>query len=225
MKLPARVPLGTFPTPLEPLPRLSAELGVEVLVKRDDLTGLALGGNKVRKLEMLLADAVAADAEAVVTCGSIQSNHCRCTAAAASKLGLECGLVLWEGRHNELTGNLLLDQLFGAAVERHPPEAVTRRDELMAALAKRWKRPYIVPYGGSSAVGAAAYIWAYQELLEQLGDRGGTLFCVTSSGATHAGLAIGEALLHGPAVVGVSIADPAADVKTRVDRLARETLE
>ena len=132
------------------------------------------------------------------------------TAAAASKLGLECGLVLWEGRHNELTGNLLLDQLFGAVVERHPPEAVTRRDELMAALAKRWKRPYIVPYGGSSAVGAAAYVWAYQELLEQLGDRGGTLFCVTSSGATHAGLAIGEALLHGPAVVGVSIADPAA---------------
>jgi D-cysteine desulfhydrase len=225
MKLPPRVSLGVFPTPLEALPRLSTELGVEVLVKRDDLTGLALGGNKVRKLEMLLAEAVAAGADAVVTCGSIQSNHCRCTAAAASKLGLECGLVLWEGRHNELTGNLLLDQLFGAVVERHPPEAVARRDELMAALAKRWKRTHIVPYGGSSAVGAAAYVWAYQELLEQLGDRGGTLFCVTSSGATHAGLAVGEALLRGPAVVGVSIADRLVEVRPRVGKLAVDAME
>ena len=225
MKLPARVPLGTFPTPLEPLPRLSAELGVEILVKRDDLTGLALGGNKIRKLEMLLAEALDAGADAVVTCGSMQSNHCRCTAAAARKLGLECGLVLWEGRHNELTGNLLLDHLFGAVVERHPPEAVKRRDELMAALATRWKRPYIVPYGGSSALGAAAHVWGYQELLEQLGNRGGTLICVTSSGATHAGLAVGEALLRGPAVVGVSIGDRLVEVRPRVGRLAAETME
>jgi D-cysteine desulfhydrase len=224
MKLPPRVSLGVFPTPLEPLPRISDELGVEILVKRDDLTGLALGGNKIRKLEMLLAEAVTAGADAVVTCGSIQSNHCRCTAAAARKLGLECGLVLWEGRHNELNGNLLLDRLLGAVVERHPPEAVGRRDELMKALARRWKRPYIVPYGGSSALGAAAYAWGYQELREQLGDRGGTLYCVTSSGATHAGLAVGEALLGGPEVMGVSIADSGEEVGARVNRLAAETM-
>jgi D-cysteine desulfhydrase len=224
MKLPPRVSLGVFPTPLEPLPRISDELGVEILVKRDDLTGLALGGNKIRKLEMLLAEAVTAGADAVVTCGSIQSNHCRCTAAAARKLGLECGLVLWEGRHNELNGNLLLDRLLGAVVERHPPEAVGRRDELMKALARRWKRPYIVPYGGSSALGAAAYAWGYQELREQLGDRGGTLYCVTSSGATHAGLAVGEALLGGPEVMGVSIADSGVEVGARVNRLAAETM-
>jgi D-cysteine desulfhydrase len=223
MKLPPRVSLGVFPTPLEPLPGLSQELGVEVLVKRDDLTGLALGGNKIRKLEMLLAEALAGGADAVVTCGSIQSNHCRCTAAAARKLGLECGLVLWEGRHNELNGNLLLDRLLGAVVDRHPAEAVGRRDELMAALATRWKRPYIVPYGGSSPLGAAAYVWGYQELLEQLGDRGGTLYCVTSSGATHAGLALGEALFGGPEVRGVSIADPGDEAGGRVSRLAAET--
>src|SRR2546423_8276992 len=117
MKITPRVRRADFPTPLEPLPRLSAELGVEVHVKRDDLTGLALGGNKVRKLEMLLAEAVAAGADAVVTCGSIQSNHCRCTAAAARKLGLECGLVLWEGRHHELNCKLLLDRPFGAEVD------------------------------------------------------------------------------------------------------------
>src|SRR5260221_11902823 len=100
MKLPPRVPLGQFPTPLEALPRLSAELGVEVLIKRDDLTGLALGGNKVRKLEMLLAEAVAGGADAGVTSGSVQSNPCRPPAPAARKLGLEGGLLLFEGRHN-----------------------------------------------------------------------------------------------------------------------------
>ncbi len=224
MRLPPRIPLGTFPTPLEPLPRLSAELGVEVLAKRDDLTGLALGGNKVRKLEMLLAQAVAGGADAVVTCGSVQSNHCRCTAAAARRLGLECGLVLFDGRHNEANGNLLLDHLFGATVERHPAAASPRAEELMAELGRRYRRPYLVPFGGSNALGAAAYVWGYEELLEQLGGRRGTLFCVTSSGATHAGLAAGEVILGGPRVVGVSIADSVLAARSRVARLVDETL-
>jgi D-cysteine desulfhydrase family pyridoxal phosphate-dependent enzyme len=219
MQLPPRLPLGNFPTPLEPLPRLSAELGVEVLVKRDDLTGLALGGNKVRKLEMLLAEAVAAGADAVITCGSVQSNHCRCTAAAARKLGLECGLVLFEGRHNEDNGNLLLDHLFGAAVEVHPIAETPRAEELMTALGRRYRNPHLIPFGGSNGVGAAAYVWGYEELRQQLGGRTGTLFCVTSSGATHAGLAIGEAMLGGPRVIGVAIADPAAVVQPRLVRL------
>lgn len=224
MRLPPRVPLGHFPTPLEALPRLSAELGVEVLMKRDDLTGLALGGNKVRKLEMLLAEALAGGADAVVTCGSVQSNHCRCTAAAARKLGLECGLVLFAGRHNEENGNLLLDRLFGAEVELHPVSERPRVEELMAALGRRWRRPWIIPFGGSNAIGAAAYAWGYQELAEQLGDRRGTIFCVTSSGATHAGLVVGAAALEGPAVVGVSIADRLIEVRPRVGRLVQETM-
>ena len=224
MRLPPRVSLGTFPTPLEPLGRLSAELGIEVLAKRDDLTGLALGGNKVRKLEMLLAEAVAGGADAVVTCGSVQSNHCRCTAAAARKLGLECGLVLFDGRHNDENGNLLLDHLFGATVERHPAAAWPRAEELMTELGRRYRRPYRIPFGGSNALGAAAYAWGYQELLEQLGGRRGTVFCVTSSGATHAGLVAGQAILGGPQVLGVSIADRVVDARTRVARLVVETL-
>ena len=207
MKLPPRIALGHFPTPLDPLPRLSAELGVEILLKRDDLTGLALGGNKIRKLEMLLAEAVRAGADAVITCGSVQSNHCRCTAAAARKLGLECGLILFEGRHNEENGNLLLDHLLGALVEVHPVSETPRAEPLMAKLGERFRHPYIVPFGGSNALGAAAYAWCYQELGEQLGGRSGTLFCVTSSGATHAGLALGEAILGGPRVVGVPIGE------------------
>ena len=224
MKLPARIPLGQFPTPLEALPRLSAELGIEVLIKRDDLTGLALGGNKIRKLEMLLAEAVAGGADAVVTCGSVQSNHCRCTAAAARKLGLECGLVLFDGRHNEENGNLLLDRLFGAAVEIHPLSERPRAEELMQVLGARWRRPHSVPFGGSNAIGAAAYAWGYQELVEQLGGRQGTLFCVTSSGATHAGLVVGATAMAGPDVVGVSIADPVAAVEPRVGELVGEAM-
>ena len=218
MKLPPRIPLGNFPTPLDALPRLSAELGVEVLAKRDDLTGLALGGNKIRKLEMLLAEAVAQGADAVVTCGAVQSNHCRCTAAAAARLGLECGLVLFEGRHNS-NGNLLLDELFGATVEHHPASARNRAEELMAALGKRYRKPYVIPFGGSNGLGAAAYAWCYEELLEQLGGRGGTLFCVTSSGATHAGLAMGQAMLGGPTVLGVSNGDPVLDCQRRLGAL------
>lgn len=217
--------LGTFPTPLEPLPRLSAELGVEVLIKRDDLTGLALGGNKVRKLEMLMAEAVDSGATAVVTCGSVQSNHCRCTAAAARRLGLDCGLVLFEGRHNEVNGNHLLDLLFGARVVLRPASQQHQAGSLMAELASTFERAHLISFGGSNAVGAAAYVWGYQELAEQLGGRGGTLFCVTSSGATHAGLAVGEALdPTGPKVQGVAIAEPVQACAVRVAALAADAV-
>ena len=223
MILPPRIPLGVFPTPLEPLPGLTKELGVEVLVKRDDLTGLGLGGNKVRKLEMLLAPAVESGADAVVTCGASQSNHCRCTAAAAARLGLRCHLVLFEGRHNELQGNLLLDHLFGARVEMRPATDWQRVDAVLAEAASAYRRPCVIPFGGSNALGSAAYAWCYSELRGQLGADGrGTVVCVTSSGATHAGLAVGAAGLGGPAVVGVPIGDPAPDCEVRVRRLARE---
>jgi D-cysteine desulfhydrase family pyridoxal phosphate-dependent enzyme len=230
LKLPGRVSLGTFPTPLEPLPRLSAELGFEVLVKREDLSGLALGGNKVRKLEMLMAQAQDAGARRVITCGSVQSNHCRCTAAAARRLGLECALVLFEGRHNEVNGNHLLDQLLGAEIQLHPASMRDQADTLMAEVAAAHPGSFVIPFGGSDAIGAAAYVWGYQELVGQLagqfarpGAGRGSLYCVTSSGATHAGLALGEALTPGgPQVFGVSIADPVELCSARVAELAQQ---
>lgn len=229
MRLPERVALGTFPTPLEALPRLSSRVGAEVLIKREDLSGLAFGGNKVRKLEMLMAGAVAGGARAVVTCGSVQSNHCRCTAAAARRLGLEVELVLFEGRHNEPNGNLLLDSLLGARVELRPASDRRYAEELMAAAAARHEKALVIPFGGSNDVGAAAYVWGYQELAAQLQERGlkgGTVVCVTSSGATHAGLALGGALdPSGPRVVGVSIADPVTQCVERVSALVREAAE
>lgn len=221
-----RAALGVFPTPMEALANLSHDLGVDVLIKRDDLTGLALGGNKVRKLELLLGDAREHGAETIVTTGAIQSNHCRCTAAAARRLGLGCHLVLFEGRHNEVQGNLLLDHLFGAEVEVHPRSEQGRRDDLLQAAAARHPHSYLIPFGGSNGLGTAAYVWAYEELLEQLAGRAGTLFCVTSSGATHAGLALGAALhAAGPRVVGVTVSDPAAVCAPRVAELAADAAE
>lgn len=226
MRFPDRVPLGTFPTPLQPLPNLSRHLGVEVLMKRDDQTGLAFGGNKVRKLEMLMAPALAAGADTVMTCGSTQSNHCRCTAAAGRRLGLEIELLLFEGRHNQANGNLLLDELLGARVSLLPLAERVRAEELMTAAAAGRPNVHVIPFGGSDALGAAAYVWGYGELAEQLDGRGGTLLCVTSSGATHAGLALGAALdPSGPRVAGVSIADPIGPCRERVTDLSREAAQ
>ena len=228
MRLPSRVPLGVFPTPLDPLPNLSRHLGREVLAKRDDLTGLALGGNKIRKLEMLMAVAQQEGADVVLTSGAAQSNHCRSTAAAARRLGMDVVLLLFEDRHTDVQGNLLLDHLLGAEVRLQPraewPPAESRLDDAAAELRKVGRKPYVVPYGGSGPLGAAAYAWGYLELLDQLRGRApGCVVCVTSSGGMHAGLVAGAVARGRPApVVGVSVADPATDCEARVLKLAVE---
>jgi D-cysteine desulfhydrase len=191
----SRIPLAHLPTPVEELPRLTRYLGgARLLVKRDDLTGLAGGGNKTRKLEFLVADALGQGADVVVTAGAAQSNHCRQTAAAAARAGLGCVLVLGgEPPAGPLGGNLLLDTLLGAEICWTGPH---RRGEELSRVAGELKaagrRPYVIPYGGSNALGAAAYARAMQELAEQQPlaavDR---IVIASSSGATHAGLAVG----------------------------------
>jgi D-cysteine desulfhydrase family pyridoxal phosphate-dependent enzyme len=231
VKLPQRVSLGTFPTPLDPLPNLSRHLGREVFAKRDDLTGLALGGNKIRKLEMLMAEALELGADVVVTTGKIQSNHCRCTAAAAARLGLGCVLVLFEGRHNQEQGNLLLDRLLGADIRVHAaerwPDVQQLLDSTLEELRAAGRRPYLIPFGGSVPLGAAAYAWGYLELTDQLRGRGpGSIVCVTSSGGMHAGLVAGSVAARRPQpILGVAIGDPAAECEPRVLALARATAE
>ncbi len=217
-----RLSLAALPTPVQPLPRLSAELGFRLLVKRDDLTGLAFGGNKTRKLELLLAEAQAQGAEVVLTTGAAQSNHCRQTAAAAARLGLACHLVLMEPP--KPSGNLLLDGLLGARITWTPR---TRRDEALqeAAEAERaaGRRPYVVPYGGSNALGAAAYAYALEELLAQ-GFTPDAIVFATSSGGTQAGLVAGARLLgFRGRIVGVSVDEPADVLRPRVASLAGET--
>jgi D-cysteine desulfhydrase len=199
---PPRVPLAQLPTPLEPSPRLGAALGLELLYKRDDLTGLELSGNKARKLEFLLADAEAEGADMLVTCGGVQSNHCRATAFAAAKRGLGAVVLLRvpePAAPPDPEANALLDRLAGAEVRFVSHAEYRRRGELMEELADglraRGRRPYVIPEGGSNALGSLGYVLAMEELHAQLPDawrRGPvTVAYAAGSGGTGAGIELG----------------------------------
>jgi len=232
-----RVTLAHLPTPLEPLDRLSAELaGPKILVKRDDCTGLGLGGNKTRKLEFLLAEAQAQGADTVISTGGIQSNHVRQTAAAAAKLGLACELVLtrvvpWGGADYELIGNIQLDRLFGAKVHIHDGE--TDRAAAMQALAEglmaKGKKPFLIPTGGSNATGALGYVGAALELYEQFEADAllvDAIVHASSSSGTQAGLSAGFAALdRSVQVIGIDVDADHEAVAEEARRLAREVWE
>lgn len=229
MREPNHVDLGFFPTPLHPLPRLSDSLGgPEIWVKRDDQTGLATGGNKTRKLRLLVADALAQAADTLITAGAVQSNHCRQTAAAAAQFGLQCHLVLRGSPPPLANGNLLLDILFGAHVHfvADRTEWQSRLSTLSEELQEAGHRPYLIPYGGSNALGAAAYALAVRELVEQAGPRAfDAIVLATSSGGTQAGLIAGARLFGLEAeIVGISVDEPREVLAPRIARLAEEAL-
>jgi D-cysteine desulfhydrase len=218
--------LARLPTPLERLPRPSARLGLDIWVKRDDLTGLALSGNKVRKLAWLLADARQRGATALVTTGGIQSNHCRATAASAARLGLRCVLLLrgTPPAGAELDGNLLLDAFFGAEVHWCTPEGYLERDARMADIAAGLRAegevPYVIAEGGSSALGALGFARACDELRAQQPEGGfDSVVCAVGSGGTLAGLAMGG--LRGR-VLGIAVCDDAPTFRQHVREIAAE---
>jgi D-cysteine desulfhydrase len=203
-----RFQLAQLPTPLEELKTLSRQLGgPQILIKRDDQTGLALGGNKTRKLEFLVGDALAKGADTLVTLGAVQSNHCRQTAAAAAKAGLRCELILNGKQPDVANGNLLLNEILGANlhwIER--PQRAAKLKELDAQLRAQGRKPYLIPVGGSNGVGATGYVVAMQELVAQLhvkNLRVDHLVFGTSSGGTQAGITLGARIagfagqLHG----------------------------
>ncbi|MEV5148031.1 D-cysteine desulfhydrase family protein [Streptomyces sp. NPDC052727] len=212
------VPLGTFPTPLEPAPRLAAALGLgpeDLWVKRDDLTGLGGGGNKIRKLEWTVGAALAEGADTLVTTGAPQSNHARLTAAAGARLGLDVVLVLRGTPGASRSGNLALDGLFGArlawAGEVDQAGLDTAAAEVCASLRADGARPALIPFGGSSTLGARGYVRCGTELREQLPSLR-TAVVALGSGGTMAGLV---AALGSGSVLGVDVgalADPAAAV-------------
>lgn len=191
-----RFPLAYLPTPLEELKTLSRQLaGPTLLIKRDDQTGLALGGNKTRKLEFLVGDALAKGADTLITLGAVQSNHCRQSAAAAAKAGLRCELILNGKKPEQANGNLLLNELLGANlhwIERSQRAAkLAERD---AQLRAEGRQPYLIPVGGSNGIGATGYVVAMQELMPQLranGQRVDHILFGTSSGGTQAGIVLG----------------------------------
>jgi len=232
-----RVSLAHLPTPLEPMDRLSAHLGgPRIWVKRDDCTGLSGGGNKTRKLEFLMAEARARDADCVVTQGATQSNHARQTAAAAARLGFGCHILL-EDRTGYTdpsytdNGNVLLDHLHGASVDRRPGGA--DMPAAMEALADRLRadgrRPYIIPGGGSNPVGALGYVNCALELLTQAEAMDLTidaLIHATGSSGTQAGLVAGLAAVDSEVeLLGIGVRAPREKQEAMVFDLACRTME
>ncbi len=223
-----RIKLAHLPTPIEPLPRLKQILnGPDLWVKRDDLTGLGIGGNKTRKLEFLVGDALAHNSKTLVSAGAVQSNHCRQVAAAAARLGLDCVLVLTGNEPELIQGNLLLDRLSGAETLFVPTRDLrdSTLKETVNRLEAEGRRPYLIPYGGSNAIGAMGYVHAMHELKEQDFSCDWIVFA-TSSGGTQAGLILGahETGFKGR-ILGISIDVPAAEFSATVADLTNAAAE
>lgn len=229
-----RLDLLSHPTPLEKLERLSTWLGRDVYIKRDDLTPLAMGGNKLRKLEYLGADALAQGADTLITAGALQSNHVRQTAALAARLGLGCVALLENPLGSDDAnfvgnGNRLLLDLFDAKVEL--VDNLDNADEQLEALAARLrstgKKPYLVPIGGSNALGALGYVRAGLELAEQIKDTGldfAAVVLASGSAGTHSGLALAlSEALPGLAVIGVTVSRSDEAQRPKVQGLAERT--
>lgn len=233
-----RIRLGHLPTPIEAMPSLSKHLGGPSLyIKRDDCTGLASGGNKTRKLEFLMAEALAQGADTVLTQGATQSNHARQTAAAAAKLGLDCTLLLEQrvtgfGEDYEESGNVLLDRLFGAEIAGRLPagtDMAAALEALAAELRAKGRKPYVIPGGGSNPVGALGYVNCALELLQQSFEAGLRLdhiVIATGSAGTQAGLVVGLVGANsGIPLTGISVRAPRARQEENVHRLAQATAE
>lgn len=221
-----RVRLALAPTPIEDMPRLCRALGgrATLLVKRDDAIPFGFGGNKVRKLQLVAADAAARGADALITCGGVQSNHARATAAVAARLGMGCVLVANGTPQTAPTANAILDRLLGAEVRY-----VSSRDERAPAmeaaameLRNAGRKPFVIPLGASTALGAAAYVEAVGEMLMQI-DAPDVIVHASSSGGTQAGLVAG-CRLHGldTRVVGISADDASAVIEEEVRRILRD---
>lgn len=232
---PGRISLAQLPTPIVELTKIARELGVpKILMKRDDLTGLEVSGNKVRKLEYVVADALAEGCDTLVTHGGFQSNHCRATAAIGARLGLRVRLLLRSAEPNPANdGNLFLDRIFGAQISFHSVEEYkTRLSEIvldtMEAEERAGRKPYFFPVGASIPLGCWGYIRCFAETVEQLGrDTKVDVFSAVSSAGTHTGLMLGRALLKCDnwRVVGVPVSDSVAYFQKELRDLERATNE
>ncbi len=229
-----RVRLAHLPTPLEPAPGLSQALGIDLWIKRDDCTGLAGGGNKTRKLEFLLGDAFEQDADTLVTQGAVQSNHVRQTAAAAAVMGLKCEVILEERTGSKAVdyvhnGNVLMDRLFGAVIRSVPggSDMPAELEKTAAEIRARGGKPYVIPGGGSNAIGALGYVDCAREIVVQADELDlaiDLIVTATGSAGTHAGLVAGLAVLGADIpVLGIGVRAPKDRQEANVLKLAKET--
>lgn len=234
MQLPTRMHLAHTPTPIVPLPTLSSELGIDLRVKRDDLTGSWLTGNKIRKLEYLIPDAQARGCNTLITFGAVDSNHCRATAIAAAQTGMACHLILRGKEPNELSGNLLLDRMAGATVQFVENQEYLAHHETITQhavdrLAAEGKKVYVIPTGGSNAIGALGYIHAVEEV-KHAGERSGWLpdaiVVPVGSGGTLAGVCLGS-WMHAPQIqiFGINVCDTAEAFREKVHQDCSEAID
>ncbi len=228
---PERTRLAHLPTPIEALPRLSQWLeGPEIFLKRDDLTGIAKTGNKVRKLEYLIAEAQQQNCEMLITCGGAQSNHARATAVTAAKVGMKCHLVLRNALSGDLDGNLFLDRLFGAEIMFITPQEYEQVDDLMAKLAEvheaKGHKTYVIPEGGSNALGALGYVAAMEEVAKQMKAQRfefDHMICAVGSGGTMAGMLLGRSAFEVKAEIhGINVCDDASHFQNRIANILRD---
>jgi len=216
-----------LPTPIEEMPRLSRLLdGPELLIKRDDQTGLAFGGNKTRKLEYLMASAGESGSDLVLSTGAAQSNHCRQTAAAAARCGLDCTLVLVGPEPERASANLFLDQILGANIiwtdQANRDEAL---QQVYNEAGETGRKPYLIPYGGSNAVGAYAYFQAFKEFQDQMkNELPDWIVFASSSGGTQAGLVVGSGLDDQSKILGISVDESENQLKENVITVANDLI-
>lgn len=223
--------LGNFPTRIERLEKFSTIVKEHIYIKRDDQTGTEFSGNKIRKLEYSINEAINNDCDTLITCGGIQSNHARATAAAGIKLGLKSVLVLRSDEKPELEGNYLIDKIMGADVRIISSEDYReRRQEIMENILKeleaKGRKGYIIPEGASNGVGTFGYLACFKEILEQEKEHGivfDTIVTAVGSGGTFAGLYLGNKLTNsGKKIVGINVCDTAEYFKERVSEILEE---
>ncbi len=226
--------LANLPTPIQRLERLSEEWGVDLWIKRDDFTGIETSGNKIRKLEYTIAKALSEEAGVVITCGGIQSNHCRSTAAVAARVGIKSHLVLRIDQEPPLEGNYLLDKILGAEITFiSRKDYSTRRNEIMKEIAEAYEakgiKAYVIPEGASDGVGNLGYIEAVREIKaqeEQLGVDFDTIVCAVGSGGTYSGLFLGAKLLAPKKeVYAFNVCDDEAYFLDVCTRIAKDTVQ
>ncbi|MHA1944686.1 MAG: D-cysteine desulfhydrase family protein [Candidatus Hodarchaeales archaeon] len=223
-----RTPLCVLPTPITKMKNLSKIVGANIFIKRDDLTGVAFGGNKNRKLEFLLADALAKKANVIITEGALQSNHCLQTAACASKVGLDCELVLSGSIENTISGNLLLNKILDTTL--HIVKDASQRQKMMkeraTSLEKMGKRVYLIPTGGSTDIGALGYINCVKEIQEFSKRKKinfHSIVIATGSGGTHAGFILGCKFYYPDCdVIGITVADNKQEMNDHVYRIIKD---
>ena len=233
LKAPDRIKLANLPTKIEKLDRLSKLLGgPDIYIKRDDYTGTEISGNKVRKLEFSVKEALDMGCDYLITCGGIQSNHARATVAVAVKMGMKAGLVLRGKEDSDIDGNLFINKLLGADIRFITPEDYrNRRMEIMEELKKEMElqgfKPYIIPEGASNGIGSFGYFNAMEEILAQekeLGIHFDGIFIAVGSGGTHAGLLLGSKFLSSTSkIYGINVCDNEEYFKNNIHEILIES--